>query len=476
LTPLPVLIADMYTPGSTFRRMLQNLRHGVCALGCQLVSQERRRFSWGLFSMAVVLRILWTLLIDSSQPVIDADEYLQLGRTLAQEGVFAWSGVLTTFRPPGYPFFVSLFLRFGSASLLMLKMGQGILGAVVCVMVYRLSRDFGAREGVARAAGIAAAVFPSNLSVTSAVWSEGLCAFLITLAFFVGRREGVRRGFLSGVVLGAACYVRPTALLLLPCVHLRSLVCGHLKTYSSVVVAAALGLVVATMPWAVRNSRLAGEPVWLSTHFGMNLYVAHHEGAQVGYSDGPLLLQVEEQELSEPEQSRVLARAALEYMGHNPARTALMALRRLTELVIGERDTVYLSFLSERMQRFSTPQHLIGWFNNLFYLCLLFLFLMANRPAAIRLHPHILSGIAAFWVFALFHALLFVQHRYKYPVLPLMMAVSAVGLDFLLSRQRSVVRTVWGESDTAQTRAVGLGAHQCSCTPLTCLHSSTGQP
>jgi hypothetical protein len=93
---------------------------------------------------------------------------------------------------------------------------------------------------------------------------------------------------LVGVLAAAATYVRGQGLLL-PIVAVPWLWLAGLRFPRAAAFGAlSLGVVLlAAAPWAARNTRLFGEPTFLSTNLGQDVWTGHHPGADggLGYED-----------------------------------------------------------------------------------------------------------------------------------------------------------------------------------------------
>lgn len=389
-----------------------------------------------LFTLSLALRLLWIAFVDRSTPTIDAAEYLELGRTLAETGTFSFGGEVTAFRPPGYPFFISLFHHIPGNPHLYVKLTQAVTGSLLSVLLYRATLLLYGRTSWAWLAACLCAFMPAFLSASAVFWSEGLFAVLVMLAFVpsIMRPDTLRAAIFSGALLGLACYVRPNALLIAPCVFAYLVPQRRFSMYATRTLVVLAFLVLTTMPWAIRNSMLFGEPVWISTHFGMNFYVAHHPGNTVGFSADSTLEAVEHLAIGEPQKSKILFRKGLSYLIENPGKELVLACQRFGTLLLGARDTVYLSFLTHSNQRFSTGPRIIALLNNLLYLALLVGFLAAHCPRAVRNYPHLFGLITAFWGQILFHTAMLVSHRYKFPFLPYMIIVAVPWLSTVPSR------------------------------------------
>jgi cytochrome c-type biogenesis protein CcmH/NrfG len=168
-----------------------------------------------VFIVALAVRLvvaaqLWDLPLVRT-PKLDSGEYLAWARRIAS-GDFAWPVVSP--HAPGYPLFLAALLTIGSGSLMFVLAAQAIIGAATAVLIAATARNwFGSRAGWI--AGFAYALFGPAVYIDTAILSEGLLVFLLTVALWaVTSPEGLRyRSIVAGAALGAAILVRPTAIL-----------------------------------------------------------------------------------------------------------------------------------------------------------------------------------------------------------------------------------------------------------------------
>lgn len=192
----------------------------------------------------------------------DAPGFVELGIGLADgDGFYAHAGYPETFRSPGYPALIAIFLTSG-LGLLGLILFQ-ILAAVVIVLVtYGIARSVIGSDGWAAAAALITALSPNLIFHTAIVLSDlvfTLCVVSAVYLLFFRGSVSYRIAFLSGLLLGLSVLFRPISILL-PLVfglgytllH-RSFRAGALITMLLVV-----GALLVVTPWIARNGMLTG--------------------------------------------------------------------------------------------------------------------------------------------------------------------------------------------------------------------------
>jgi len=145
----------------------------------------------------------------------DAQDYLELSASLAEEGAFSRDGLPEIIRTPGYPVFLLIARPFGAGGWRVVVILQIFLDLAVVALTYRL----GIRLADGKAALVAAgfqAVAAVCIVASLRVLSDGLFAFLFLAAILLlihHFQTGTWWMLLcSAALLGVACYVRAVGL------------------------------------------------------------------------------------------------------------------------------------------------------------------------------------------------------------------------------------------------------------------------
>jgi 4-amino-4-deoxy-L-arabinose transferase-like glycosyltransferase len=350
-------------------------------------------------------------------------------------------------RPPGYPWFLSLLYRISGGSTAFALAVQHLLGLVSVALVGLVaSRLAGAWAGLAAGALFGLTWLPVHFEgelhapALLTVLSLGGLALATTPS---GAAPSARRGFLAGLLFAAATLTRPNALLPgLAVAAWRARASG-----SRAALPLLAGLLLAPVPSLVRNLAAAGEPVPMTTAFGINLFLGQRPEAR-GVIDSDLgpeldhlqyrtcfdwpqvVARVEAREgqaLGHAGADRVLRGRALSSMAAEPvgvlARTAVKA-----GLLLGAREVPHNKEI-EAEQRRSASRLLAP---------LSFPALLALAGIGLALGPRRRLAPASCW--ALFWALsilpFFVAARYREPLLPVLAIPAGAGLVVLARRAR----------------------------------------
>jgi 4-amino-4-deoxy-L-arabinose transferase-like glycosyltransferase len=221
--------------------------------------------------VALALRLggawVWQARLDGRFGFGDSESYWTLGRSIAFGQSYRY-GDARIFRTPGYPVLLApvFLLAGGEPSVMWARTESALFGALSVVGVWWLGRRlFDARAGMV--AAWIAAVYPGAIAISTLVLSEAaFCPLMLvhlilwTAAWRAGSaRRTAAFSAAAGLVAGAATLVRPSWLLFTPFAVAVGLVAGKPKRRHLGIGATMLaGLVVAMMPWWIRNARATG--------------------------------------------------------------------------------------------------------------------------------------------------------------------------------------------------------------------------
>lgn len=242
-----------------------------------------------VYLVALAPRLAFVLVAGHSPPGVDEVEYDLIARNLIDGRGFCWYNYLpTSFRPPGYPWFLAGVYWLLGANVFRARMVQAFLTAGHALLTYLVCKKaFNAKA--ARLSAVFVALYIPLILYTVGLMTENLFIPLILLAFYLllKTRENRPRLFsvLSGLVLGASILVRPSLTFFVPVLFLWFYFpkkdWKKAATNFSII---AVIIVIMVTPWCVRNYRVTEQFVYLDTRTGYNLYIGYHEEADGSFS------------------------------------------------------------------------------------------------------------------------------------------------------------------------------------------------
>lgn len=242
------------------------------------------------FSFGSFLRLLWAWRYSSPQHS-DHATYFQLARMVLENHRYGFPGGVA-FWPPGYPFFLAAwFSVLGVHAWIPLLVNLALFGGTLIVVGRLTTRIAGTLAG--KSSAILLAVWPTLVLSAQLASKEMLVLFLLCaalLAFAIAqesqsRSTNLTMPLLTGLLLGCASLTQPS-IQLFPCVLLayvwlrgRSYLRGLGQVFISVLV-----LFAVLAPWTIRNHRVFGKWVLVSTNGGDVFYRANNNLATGGFT------------------------------------------------------------------------------------------------------------------------------------------------------------------------------------------------
>jgi Dolichyl-phosphate-mannose-protein mannosyltransferase len=438
-----------------------------------------RRVLIGLIVLAISARAAAVLVLRSHEVPHSTYEHGEIASNLLSGRGFSVKFLgadgPTSQQAPVYPLLVAGAYALGGEgtprALLILELGQALLGGVLVGFVVMLAREVvPGRPQVAIVAGLIAAVHPTLVYSATHVQVASLATMLLAgclaWAYRAGRTGSTRDAVAGGVFLSLLALSDPILGLVAPGMAWAIAIGQGWRRAVRLIALVGVSAALCVTPWVVRNARVHGEFVPIKSSFGYafwqgncslsegtdkvvrasvesklarpsgslrdlntTLWEARHEA---GYLDDIALTQADYRELgavSEPERSRTLFQRALIDLHVEPSRYARLCLRRLR----------YFVFFDETNPKTRSTIYRVA---HLSLTTLAALGLILARPEIRRrLGPTLLTT----GLIATFHILTIVSARFHLPIEPLMALWAASGV------------TRWGQSAPAADDIVGVG-------------------
>lgn len=272
----------------------------------------------------------------------DAAGYWILGQRMAAGKSYElYQPSRRVMRMPGFPALLAAGIRLFGPELSSIRWMLTVVGTAACYLVFLLTRELTDWQTGLVAAGLAA-VAPSLVGFTPLILSETLFGVMLLVSLYsMARLLGHTKSRsslqtrslwagLTGLLVGGAVLVRPSWLLVAPGLAVLYWACLD-RTRSGLMLSGILiaGLVVALLPWTIRNHRVTGHLIpttlWVgpSLYDGLNPQASGDSDMQFIERDGIY------QRMSEYEADRFYRAAAWDFAIANPVRAIQLAGMKL---------------------------------------------------------------------------------------------------------------------------------------------------
>lgn len=313
-------------------------------------------FGWRIFLLALVLRLI-AVFFSINLPIglDDMFQYDMLARSIASGQGFRWyaqedlsliqsyfdldfvvgdydpSGVISSFRAPGYPaFLASIYSLSGLANrIFAARLVQAFLGATLAPLAYTLARRlFPNQDQGAKLAGYFLAFYPMLVIYPLALATENLFIPLVFLGLLLLLRatqaNGDRSYLLAGAVFGLATLTRSVIFAFAGLAILWLWLAAKQRRGA---ILFGLALVALVLPWTVRNSLLYEQFTFVENSLGYNLHMGYHPDGTGTFQYG-ISLELFPY-LDDGQRNELGVQAGLEFIRQDPGRIPSLMLNKL---------------------------------------------------------------------------------------------------------------------------------------------------
>lgn len=225
--------------------------------------------------LALLIRLAW-ISVHPVTPIADFQAYSELGRTLAQDGIYGQTpDAPQAFWPPGWPVALAGLYAFtgqnADASAMYGAVFEWVAVVIAAVVAARLLRP-----PFAFAAAAVMCLYPSAIGYAPVLATEHIAALLFTglVTLMAFTKPDLRTSLAVGLIDGALILVRGDYGVAMAPVAAVWLVRGvDLRRLPAVGAVALAGALLFVGSWTVRNASTFGEFIPTSTNGGLTFYL-----------------------------------------------------------------------------------------------------------------------------------------------------------------------------------------------------------
>jgi 4-amino-4-deoxy-L-arabinose transferase-like glycosyltransferase len=405
-----------------------------------------KRLLYAILLAAFLLRLVWVLIIPT-HPISDFQEYNRLAIGLVNgQGFVKSDGSLTAYRAPGYVFFLAGLYKFFGPNDFIARLANILLGVLTCWETYLLAlRLFDQRVALV-AAGLIA-LFPSLIAWSNILATENLFlpVLLSVLVSFLNAIEvpPIRWYWLvlCGLLNGICILIRPIAILIPGILVMTLIINEPIKKISKQTIGVLLrdmgiGLIIVLimlsviLPWSVRNARVFGHLILISTEGGITFLSGNNSTALTReYTvEGPEFDQLYAEKLDEIQFDRRAYQLAFQFIQRNPTIEVRLIFHKFINFFKDDVSGITYNVLS-------AINPLPGWLvimdkggAQTYYMLVMGL---AVASIFLKRYPKdrwffILGFLIILWV--AFHLVFYGKDRFRLPIMPAFVLFAAVTL------------------------------------------------
>jgi hypothetical protein len=389
---------------------------------------------WALV-IAFFLRVFWAFAVPVV-PVSDSDAYDVFAQNIASGYGFCWKpGELTAYWAVGASALYALIYSVFGHNYVPIVVLNIVVGLGTVALAMSLARRWlGPFPAVLT--GWILALWPQMVEFTTILASELLFNFCVLLAFWLATMPGWKwlpRAVVAGIVLAAAVYIRPVALLLAPLIYLpEALNQKKLARAAAACTVSCVIMIALILPWSMRNLHVFDHFVLVSTNAGANFWMGNNPDTTGGYMPLP-----ETGIANEAERDRYFSQKAWEYIRLEPLAFVTRTLKKT--LMLHDRETIGIAWNEKGLeQRYGSgvlmPLKLINnpyWW--LILVCAVYGLIMLFHQRT-WLEFLTLPPLTAWAYFAALHGITVTGDRYHVPSDPFIAMLAAFAICVLVER------------------------------------------
>ena len=362
----------------------------------------------GLGARAAIAVIASDLLRD------DATFYVASAHDLAAGRGYLLHGLPTAYWPVGYPALLALVFKVFPSGLVAVRWAQIGIALASIVAASAIARRLYNRSSSTCLVAFLMALSPGQVTYPSVMLSEvAFTGFALAGSVCVIGQPRWGLTLLGGLCWAVATFIRPVALLLPVVLILWGMTATPArKVLLGTVIYAVIAL--ACLPWMIRNQRVLGHPVLVSTNGGINLWMGNHEGATGAYRFTPLMEVHSMRTKNEVEFDRYAREQAWQYVRNHPDQFLGLAARKTILLWSPDHTGPNAVIPVDTPRVFTRLCDFFHW-----GVVLVLAYAIVSRRAGLRL------PLAVLIYFTLVHAVSVASPRYLFPAEPLLIIGAA---------------------------------------------------
>lgn len=285
--------------------------------------------SW-LYIILVAIVVRFALIfLYPAYPVSDAKTYYDSALNLLAGNGYTRGGSVSSYFPPGYPFFLaSIFSVFG-ASVVVGQLANALLSVTTAYFMALINISLGGSKAAAAIVIFLVCFYPEQIAYTMLLATEPLALFLLVVSVYLlihyCKTENILLLCLCGVFFGFSALTKTQVLLLAPLIVIACYPLYKDKSFISItkrVLVVVFFMLLTISPHTIRNYMIFDKFILISSNGPINLFIGNNPHSTGGYDESGMYL------LKEHDPKKY----AIEYIVKNPMEVLLNLPNKLNYL------------------------------------------------------------------------------------------------------------------------------------------------
>jgi 4-amino-4-deoxy-L-arabinose transferase-like glycosyltransferase len=395
-----------------------------------------------LFRLAIVVFFTPPLLQDET-------EYLAIAQSLYHGNGFSIDGAPTAYRAPVYPAFIATVFTAIGESVVAIRILQALADTLTCVLLFLLCKRFFS-ENTALLAITIYSFFPGNALYVSLLMTEVLFITLTLFAILLYSNKkneySIIEKILLGVILAILTLLKQNGALFIIIFLLWDIIRTHsLKKviYQNVIML--ISFIIFLSPWLIRN-KMQFDHYSITSNGGINFWIGHNQSSNGSFKylrlNNPLELVS-----GEFDRSSLGYKEGAEFLIHHPAEEVKLLFLKFAHFF--EPDFALLQSLQYKPEWKQYQKSILVYrefspFVLLVLHCLTMIVIVAGLWGLIFANDSkyqyllLVRLIIVFWICS--HLVYFGVARFRLPIMPLFIAMTAFSFESWQAKTFSVTR------------------------------------
>ena len=280
-------------------------------------------------------------IVVSPIPQSDALDYHEHALRLAETHAYTANGFPTAYRPIGFPALLSFFYMIWPSTIFGYAL-QSFLVSISALLIALILKEYDAGNAISYAGSTLYLLLPMTWMQSMTFMSEPLAIMCMLMSVFIHIAfQGTRSRIVEGLFWGIAVLTRPIMIFSVIAVLIHdSLKDNNMKTS----IAFASGIIIAILPWMMRNTYVLGSPM-IASNTGINLFIGHNPEANGSYKFVDEMRRFDGQ--SEVQANASAFTSAMHYILNDPLHSLFLIPKKIAFLFASD---AYLSLQSLRIE------------------------------------------------------------------------------------------------------------------------------
>lgn len=300
-------------------------------------SKKSKIILLGIFVVSLLLRLV---VVFYSPVVLSGDEgaYVEWATFLLKgQGFGSGADKLTSWKPPGYSFFLALVFFFFGQNYLAVKIIQAVIGSSLCILVFLLGRKIFS-ESVGLVAAIMLALNLAFIYTPETILSENIFVFLFLLVMLsfvqMWKQPSFRNQIAVGFILGLATLTRAETILFPVFILFALLLKERLEKRRFIEAGKSFMVILfffllCLVPWTMRNYYVHHSFVPVATEGGVTLYASYCPPQGKLFGSTPKGITAPQVHEGEIQMSRYYTKEAIKFIKENPSKLPKLTLLKI---------------------------------------------------------------------------------------------------------------------------------------------------